>query len=324
MLLGVKEQGFKPDIIVGHSWGGSLFVKEVFPDVPYLAYIEWYYNYENSDVDFINKNIDINQKVELVCKNSHILQDLVRCDYALSPTNWQKQQVPDIFKDKIKVIHEGIDTNYCKPNEDAIFKVPNSDITLTRKDKILTYATRGMEQYRGFPEFMQAASVLMKEIPDLKVVVAGEDRVCYGARLLNTTFKTEMLKKYEYDKDRLFFVGALPYKDYVNLLQVSTAHIYLTYPFVLSWSLMEAMSIGCVIVASNTPPVKELIQDSYNGMLVDFSDTDKLIENAKNVILNRDKYKNISQNARQTIIENYEIKNMISKQLEYINSCIKK
>ena len=323
-MLRLQQEGFKPDIIVGHSWGSSLFVKEIFPDAPYVAYIEWYYNYKNSDVDFNKKEIDINEKASLMCKNAHILQDLVKCDFAISPTNWQKQQVPEIFRDKISVIHEGVDTSYCTPDDNAEFKIPNSDVILTRKDEVLTYATRGMEEYRGFPEFMKAASILMKQRPNLKVVVGGEDRVCYGRRILNSTFKTEMLKKYEYDMNRLYFVGNVPYKDYINLLQISGAHIYLTYPFVLSWSLLESMSTGCPIIASDTAPVKEVIKDGYNGILTDFYDTDSLVEKVNNVLDNPDNYKDIRINARNTVIENYELKNMIKKQISFLKDCINK
>ena len=323
MMIRLQNSGFKPDVIVGHSWVASMFAKEVFPDTPYIAYIEWYYNYKNSDFDFANKNLDINDKAKLICKNSHILQDLVRCDMGLCPTNWQKQQIPEIFRKKIKVIHEGINTDVCKPDKNAEFKVPDSDIVLTRKDKVLTYATRGMEEYRGFPEFMKAASILMKKIPDLHVVVSGEDRVCYGRRIANSTFKKEMLKRYNYDMKRLHFTGPLPYLEYIKLLQVSSAHIYLTYPFVLSWSMMEAMATGCVIIASDTEPVREVMNQD-NGILIDFYDTQALVDKAIDVISNKEKYEKISQNARKTIVYKYKLTSMISKQLNLINSVIKK
>ena len=322
-LIKLHQSGFKPDIIIGHSWGSSLFVKEIFPDTPYIAYIEWYYNYKNSDIDFGKKEVDINEKASLMCRNAHILQDLVKCDYGLSPTQWQKQQVPEIFRDKITVIHEGTDTDFCKPNPDAKFKIPNTDIILTKNDEILSYATRGMEEYRGFPEFMKAASILMKQRPNLKVIIGGEDKVCYGRRIINSTFKKEMLKRYEYDMNRLYFVGNLPYKDYINLLQVTTAHIYLTYPFVLSWSLMESMAIGCRIIASDTAPVKEVIKDGFNGILTDFYNTDELVKKVNKVLDNKDDYNEITKNARETIIKNYNLKNMLNKQIEFINNCIK-
>ena len=322
-LINLQQAGFKPDVIIGHSWGSSLFVKEIFPDTPYIAYMEWYYNYKDSDVDFAKKEVDINEKASLMCKNAHLLQDLVSCDYAISPTNWQKSQFPDIFKDKITVIHEGINTEICCPNDNARFKIPDKDIVLTKDDEVLTYVTRGMEEYRGFPEFMKAASILMKQRPNLHIVVGGEDRVCYGRTLANTTFKKEMLKKYNYDMNRLHFVGLLKYNDYVNLLQTTTAHVYLTYPFVLSWSLMEAMAIGCRIIASNTQPVKEVIKDGFSGILTDFFDTDTLVKKINEVLDNKESYSLIQKNARDTIIKKYDQKDMIKKQFEFINNCVK-
>lgn len=323
-LLVLKKQGFTPDLIIGHSWGNSVFVKEIFPHTPYISLIEWYYNYENSDVDFENKNIDINTKAELVCKNSHILQDLVKSDAILTPTNWQKQQIPEIFHDKVNVIHEGINTNYFKPNEDVRFKIPNTDIVLTKKDKVLTYATRGMEEYRGFPQFMALASVLMEQEPDLHVIIAGEDRVCYGRQLNNTTFKTEMLKKFKYDMSRLHFVGLLPYGEYLKLLQVSRAHVYLTYPFILSWSMLEAMATACTVVASDTAPVTEYMEDNHNGVLVDFYDINAMVEKVSDIIHHPEKYTEIAQNARKTIIERCELKNSIKQQLELIKTFVNK
>ena len=321
--MALKNQGFIPDLIIGHSWGNSIFAKDVFPQTPYISYIEWYYNCENSDVDFLDNNININQRAELTCKNSHILQDLVKADLLLTPTEWQKQQIPEIFRSKVKVIHEGINTQFFKPDEDVRFKVPDTDIVLTRKDKVLTYATRGMEEYRGFPEFMEAASILMQKEPNLHVVIAGEDKVCYGRRLVGTTFKAEMLKKFKYDMSRLHFVGKLDYDDYIKLLQVSSAHIYLTYPFILSWSMLEAMAAGCVIIASDTPPVTEYMQDNYNGILVGFNDINAIVEKTTDVINNREKYAEISENASKTIIERCELKGMLNKYINMINSIIR-
>ena len=317
-IIRLQYQGFKPDIIYGHSWGPSMFVKDIFPDVPYIAHLEWYYNPTDSDVDFRGNELDIDARACLSCKNSHILQDLVHCDYGISPTNWQKKQFPKIFHDKIKVIHEGIDTSICKPDNKAKFKVPNSKLTLTNKDEVLTYATRGMEEYRGFPEFMKAASILMKQRPELQVVIAGDNRVCYGRYLKNDTWKDKMLRELEFDETRLHFVGSLPYKDYIKLLQISSAHVYLTYPFVLSWSMMEAMSAGCPIIASNTPPVTEMMQDGYNGILTEFYDIDGIVEKVNNVINNPDDYTLIRKNARETIVQNYDLKHLLQKQIEFL------
>ena len=322
-LISLQMQGFKPNVIFGHSWGSSLFVKEVFPDVPYVAHLEWYYNPVNSDVDFGGKELDIDAKASLKIKNSHILQDLVSCDYGISPTQWQKAQFPSAFADKIKVMHEGIDVDFCRPDENAEFKVPNTNITLTRKDEVLTYATRGMEEYRGFPEFMKAASILMKQRPNLHVLVGGEDRVCYGRHLQNDTFKKKMLRELDFDMNRLHFTGSLIYRDYVKLLQVSTAHVYLTYPFVLSWSFLEAMAAGCRIIASDTAPVKEVMKDGYNGILTDFYDIDALVKKVNMVLDNRNDFNELTVNARKTIVDNYDIKDLLPKEVEFFKSIAK-
>lgn len=320
VLISLQQQGFTPDVIFGHSWGSSLFVKEIFPDVPYVAHIEWYYNPVNSDVDFGGKVLDVDERASLKIKNSHILQDLVSCDWGVSPTQWQKLQVPEIFRSKIKVIHEGIDTDFCRPDENVEFKVPNTDITLTRKDEVVTYATRGMEEYRGFPEFMKAASILLKQRPNLHILVGGEDRVCYGKHLKDDTFKKKMLRELEFDESRLHFVGPLPYNQYVKLLQVSSAHIYLTYPFVLSWSFLEAMAAGCCIIASDTAPVTEVMQDKYSGLLVDFYDVDGIVARTNEVLDKPEKYSLLRENAREQVVKNYDLKMLLPKQIEFLKS----
>lgn len=324
VLISLQLQGFKPDVIFGHSWGSSMFVKEIFPDVPYIAHIEWYYNPVGSDVDFGGKVLNVDERASLKCKNSHILQDLVSCDYGISPTQWQKSQVPKEFQDKITVIHEGIDTSFCKPDENVKFKIPNTDIVLTRNDEVLTYATRGMEEYRGFPEFMKAASILQKQRPNLRVLIAGEDRVCYGRHLKDDTFKKKMLRELDFDESRLHFTGSMMYKDYLKLLQVSTAHVYLTYPFVLSWSFLEAMAAGCCIIASDTPPVKEVMKDNYNGILTDFFDVDALVEKVNDVLENREKYNFIRENARKTVVENYDLKMLLAKEIDFLKKAANK
>ena len=317
-MITLQQQGFKPDIIFGHSWGSSMFVKEIFPDVPYVAHIEWYYNPVNSDVDFGREPLNIDEKASLKCRNSHILQDLISCDYAISPTEWQKQQVPEIFRSKVTVIHEGINTDICKPNPKAKFKVPDKNITLSANDEVLTYATRGMEEYRGFPEFMKAASILQKQRPNLHVVVAGEDRVCYGRHLKDDTFKQKMLRELEFDESRLHFTGPLAYGEYLKLLQVSSAHIYLTYPFVLSWSFLEAMAAGCCIIASDTAPVVEVMQDKFNGILTDFYDINAMTDKINDVLDNQEKYAIIRENARDTVVQKYDLKKLLPYEIEFL------
>lgn len=320
--LELKRKGFIPDVIIGHSWGPSMFMKDVFPESKYIAYLEWFYNIEGSDIDFDkSKPIQFDLRPKTRVKNSHILVDLYSCDMGITPTEWQKTQFPSIFHDKIQVIHDGIDTDFFKPDKEAKLVLPNLD--LSHAKEIVTYATRGMEAYRGFPQFMEAAEIILKRRPDCHIVIAGEDRVCYGSRLPNgKTYKEHMLEKLDLDMSRVHFTDRLPYDKYLKLLQCSNAHVYLTYPFVLSWSLLEAMSTGCLIIASDTQPVKEVMQDGVNGILTDFFSVEKIADKVDEVLNNPDKYTELRENARDKIVENYDLKQALKKQVELINDLI--
>lgn len=320
--LKLKNQGFKPDIIIGHTMGATMFIKDVFPDTPLLGYFEWYYNAEEADLGFDGNPVSEDEKAKLRCKNSDILVDLYSTDAGLCPTNWQKSQFPKEFQPKIKVIHDGIDTEYFKPDSSAKFSHEN--LQLSANDEVITYATRGMEPYRGFPVFMMAIEKLLKKRPNLQVVIAGNDEAYYGQRLTDTTYKEIMLKQLDIDLKRVHFVGTLPLDKYKNLLQISSAHIYLTYPFVLSWSILEAMACGCCVIASNTQPVTEVIKDNHNGMLFDFYNINQLVEKVEYALDNQDKTVTIRKNARKSIIENYDLKTILPQQIEYIKSLIQK
>ena len=325
VALALKNQGFNPDIIYGHTWGQTMFMKDVFPDVPLLCYFEWFYNAQGADVGFEGRIPDVDECAKLRCKNSHILVDLYTCDAGICPTNWQKSQFPEPFHNKIKVLHDGIDTDFCKPDNEAKILIKDKNLELTVKDEVITYATRGMEAYRGFPEFMRAAAILLKKRPNAHVVIAGEDRVCYGPQILGTTFKEMMLKELpELDMNRVHFVGGLPLNEYVNLLQISSVHVYLTYPFVLSWSVLDAMACGCCIVASNTPPVLEFMKDNHNALLFDFYNIAQQVEKVEYALdsqtNNKDKIQELRDNARKTIVDNYALKDLLPKHIEYLKS----
>lgn len=322
--LALKTKGFKPDIMFAHSWGTALFLKEAYPDVPLLCYFEWFYNTYGSDLDFDkSRPINVDMEARTRIKNSHILVDLYSCDHGISPTQWQKSQFPKEYNDKISVIHDGVDTNFFKPDSESKFVIPGID--LSGVEEIITYATRGMEPYRGFPQFMEAVAILLKKRPNCHVVVAGEDRVCYGSKLPNgKTFKELMLEKLDLDMSRVHFTGRLPYDDYLKLLQVTNAHVYLTYPFVLSWSMLEAMSTGCPIIASNTAPVNEVAVDNENCLLVDFYNIDQIVARVEEALDNKDKMLSIREKARELIVKNYDQKDCLAKQLELINQIIHK
>lgn len=327
VALGLKKQGIKPDIIVGHSWGTSLFIKEVFPDVPFICYFEWFNKTENSIADFDGKEPTaiktINEKAMLKCNNTRVLADLCNCDGAMSPTNWQKSQFPKEFQDKIKVIYDGVDTHLCKPDENASFLIKDKNLTLTAKDEVITYATRGLEPIRGFPQFMEAVEKLLVSRPNAHFVIAGKDAVTYGQKLEKGTYKELMLSKFNIDLKRVHFVDKLPYEEYLKLLQISSVHIYLTYPFILSWSFIDAMSVGCCIVSSKTPPVMEVMEDNKNGLLVDFFNVGELVNKVEYALNHKAEMQVLRNNARQTIIEKYSMDICLPEQIMYIFSFLK-
>lgn len=317
--LKLKDKGFVPDLIYGHSgWGTAMFMKDVFPDVPLICYFEWFQNAQGADTGFDGIEISDEQKEGLRVANSSVLVDLYSSDGGISPTEWQKSQFPKEFQDKIKVIHDGIDTEFFKPSSDVTFNL--NDIIFNTNDEIITYGTRGMEPYRGFPQFMEAIEKVLKIRPNAKVLIAGEDKVCYRGKLEKYTYKELMLEKLDLDMKRVHFVGALPYADYLKFLQVSSVHVYLTVPYVLSWSFLEAMSTECLIVASNTAPVLEVMQDNYNGLLVDFYDIDSIANKICYALENRDKLKQLRENARKTIIAKYSLEKLLPEHLKHINS----
>ncbi len=321
IALTLKNQGFVPDIIYGFSgWGDSMFIKDVFPDSPFISYYEWYYNSDSKDIEYSGIKLNESDKELIRCKNAKLLIDLYSSDAGICPTFWQRQQFPKEFQSKIKVIHDGIDTEFFKPDDNAKISIKEKNITLTPKDKVITYATRGMEPYRGFPQFMQALELILKKNSDAHVLIAGDDAVCYGQQLYSGSYKQLMLNRVKLDMDRVHFVGTLPYDEYLKLLQVSSAHVYLTYPYVLSWSILEAMSAECLVVASNTEPVLEVIKDNSNGLITDFNNIEDISDKVLYALENQDKVVNIRRNARKTIIENYDLSLMLQKQIEYINS----
>lgn len=314
----VKEKGVKPDVIYGHSWGPSMFMKDVFPDVPYISYFEWYSKDKDSAYDFGDNILNEDKKAHIKCNNTQILMDLCSCDAGISPTFWQKQQFPKEFQHKIEVIHDGIDTEICKPNSEAKFLIKDKNLELTAKDEIITYATRGMEALRGFPQFMEAVGILQKKRPNAHFVIAGEDKVFYGPNAPEGTFKEYMLSKLKLDMNRVHFVGKMDFNEYLSLLQISSAHVYATYPFVLSWSILEAMACETPIIASSTQPVLEVMENNKNGLLYDFFNVEHMIKRIEFALDNRDKMQEIRKNARETVLEKYDIKKVIPQHIEFI------
>jgi glycosyltransferase involved in cell wall biosynthesis len=322
LLDKLKKDGFIPDVVYGHSgWGPTLFVKDIFPEAKLLCYFEWFYHSQGSDVGFDPAEpLTIDDKLRIRIKNTPILTDLYSCDAGLCPTKWQQKQFPPEFQAKIKVLHDGIDTNYFCPKQGEKIVLPSIGLDLSAAKEIVTYVSRGMEPYRGFPQFMEAVALLLKRRKNCHVVVVGEDRVAYGKKLpAGKTFKQLMLEKLKLDLSRIHFAGRLPYPQYLQVLRASSAHVYLTRPFVLSWSMLEAMSAGCLIVASNTPPVTEVIQNGSNGILVDFFSPQDIATRVEEALEKPDKMLSIRKNARESIIKKYDLPKLLKQHIKWIN-----
>ncbi|HNR76700.1 MAG TPA: glycosyltransferase family 4 protein [Parvularculaceae bacterium] len=305
--LELKKGGYAPDVMVAHSgWGPGMYLKDVWPDARYVGYFEWYYQPVGPDVAFMKDEGERNEDELLRTRgrNAPILTDLAACDFGLCPTEYQKSQFPPTLADKLTVIHDGIDVDTYAPSPGAKLVLPGLD--LSGADEIITYVARGMEPYRGFPQFMAAAAEVMARRPNAHVVVVGEDRVAYGRKLPEgESWKQRMLAQHNFDEKRLHFTGLIPRDQYLKVLQASSVHLYLTVPFVLSWSMMEAMSAGCLLVASDTDPVRELIENGKNGVLVDFYNVQAIARAIIRTLEDPAKYAPLRAAARQTIIDHY-------------------
>ena len=322
----LKVQDFIPDVVYAHSgWGPSLFIKDIFPQAKLLCYFEWFYHAHGSDADFDpNEPLNADDEARIRIKNAPILIDLYSCDKGLSPTSWQRHQFPPEFKSKIKVHHDGIDTQFFQPNPEAKLFLPRINLDLLDVAEIVTYVARGMEPYRGFPQLIETISLLQKQRPQCHVVIVGENRVAYGKTLPDgKTYKDVMLEKFPLDLNRVHFTGLLPYPEYLQVLQASSVHLYLTRPFVLSWSMLEALSTGCLLVASNTAPVTEMIEDGVNGLLVDFFSPQNICSRIQEALDNPTQMAQIRANARETILERYDLAKLLPQHLQWIQEAVK-
>lgn len=286
LLLDLKAKGYRPDVIVAHpGWGESLYAKQAFPASRLIHFCEFYYRTDGADAGFDPEfPLTLHSAANIHSRNALHLLNLENCDAAITPTRWQHSLHPAAYRDRIKVIHEGIDTANLGPNPEAVLTLPDGQ-RLKAGDPVVTYVARNLEPYRGFHQFMRALPRLLAAHPACQVVVIGDDGVSYGSQPKDApNWRTKLLRENPVDLKRVHFLGKVGYATYRTALQVSAAHIYLTYPFVLSWSLLEALASGCLIVASDTAPVREVIRDGENGLLVDFFDIGGMSERLLQVL----------------------------------------
>ncbi|MBF0375288.1 MAG: glycosyltransferase family 4 protein, partial [Alphaproteobacteria bacterium] len=271
-VVGLKGQGFAPDLVVAHSgWGEALYLRDVLPRTPFLSYCEFYYRSHGADMGFDPSDPpELDSILRARTRNAHLLLSLEACDRGWSPTHWQKSVHPQPFHSRIGVVHEGIDTEFLAPDPQAAFLLPDG-AALKKGDEVVTYVARNLEPYRGFPTFIRALPAILAERPAARVVIVGGDQISYGSPPREGgTWRETMLAEVPLDPERVHFVGRLPYDRFAALMKVSAVHVYLTYPFVLSWSMLEAMAAGAAVVGSATAPVEEVIDHGRNGLLVDF------------------------------------------------------
>lgn len=318
--LKLKHQGFFPDAIVAHpGWGESLFLQQVWPRARMGIYCEFFYRAEGADVgfdpEFPSADPDVGCRLQM--KNANYELHFPRAHAGIAPTHWQASTFPEPFASRIAVIHDGIRTDLVHPDPKAHIRLQtaNDVLQLGQNDEVITFVNRNLEPYRGYHQFMRALPALQKARPKARVVIIGGNEVSYGAappagpdgqaQTWREIFLNEV--KDELDLSRVHFVGKVPYADFLRVLQVSTVHVYLTYPFVLSWSLLEAMSAGCAIVASDTAPVREAIRHGETGQLVDFFDPAALVQQVRALCENPAERARLGAAARAFAVEHYDL-----------------
>lgn len=329
----LQEAGFNPDIIIAHpGWGESLFLKDVWPAAKLSIYCEFFYNAEGGDVgfdpEFNSKSTDDASRLKIKNLGNTLQFDVAAA--GIAPTHWQASTFPSPFREKISVIHDGIDTRVLVPNAKATLTLKTSkgeSRALTRNDEIITFVNRNLEPYRGFHVFMRGLPELLRRRPEARVVIVGANGNSYGGppkdggtwkQKFTAEIKDQMTPD---DWERVHFVGTLAYQHFISLLQLSRVHVYWTYPFVLSWSLLEAMSVGCSIVASDTQPLHEAIRHNDTGKLVDFFDRAAMIDTIDELLGDADQRARLGDAARQFARQHYDLASVcLPQQLQWVDN----
>lgn len=302
-----RDHGLVPDIVMAHSGlGAGSFAKSVWPEAHFVPYMEWFYRYPHVDRTSDASAMDpCDARALALSRNVPALVDLAIADLAFCPTRFQAEQFPEHLRGHLTILHDGVDCRYLAPDPQARFTA--SGVSLPDDAEIITYATRGMELHRGFPQFMRALHRLQKTRPKLHALIGGEDRVAYGAkRPAGDGWKTRMLRELDLDLSRVHFTGHLGRADYRTLLQVSDLHVYFTVPFVLSWSLIEAMSVGCPLLASDVAPVREALTHEHTALLVDHDDIDRTVAAMERMLARREAARKLGAMARREAIRHYD------------------
>jgi glycosyltransferase involved in cell wall biosynthesis len=323
----LSQDNFIPDVVYVHpDWGEALFIREVFPHTKIIIFAEHYYQKENSDAIFDPEfgNSTLFNHCGAKTNNAIRLLSLEDCDAAICPTEFQKNNHPTVYHSKINIIHDGIPTHELVKNPNIKIKF-RGELTLTKQNDVITFANRGLEPRRGFHQFMRCIPLLQQQNPQAHIIIMGKDVTVYGnyKKLSAGSFKQHMVQELgdSIDYNKVHFVDWLDYASYKSVIELSTVHVYLTAPFILSWSMLEVMSVEGCIVGSNTTPVTEVIEDGYNGVLVDFFSPEAIASKVTELLNDKNKRQMIGKNARQTVIDKYDLNTVcLPRQVEIIQN----
>jgi len=304
----LKRDGFVPDLMVGHtSWGEILCLKDVWPDRPLLGFFEWYPRSIPFDPEFPIPDDD-----PAYCRSRTALNlmSFEAADHGQTATEYQRSTFPKRFQDRITTVHDGIDTDAYRPNREARVRL-GDHLTLVPGDEVVTYCSRGLEPYRGFHIFMRALPSILRRRPNAHVLIVGSGRRSYSpAPQSANTYAQQLMAEIggSIDRSRVHFFGYLPPEALRAVLHISAAHVYLTRPFVMSWSLLEAMASGCLVIGSRTPPVEEVIDHGKSGLLVDFFDVEGLADRVCEGLAFPERWRSVRAAARETVVDRYDFK----------------
>lgn len=318
----LHDEGYHPDIVMAHvGWGVGLSVKQIWPRCRYIAYHEWYYGDWNWDKQRAELPADFTKMVCDRMRNLVISSEFDLADDNWCPTRFQASRFPPKLRAQVRVISDGVDCEKHSPDPEA--QIDFDWVRLPKGRKVLTYATRGMEPLRGFPQFLRGLERLQRQRDDFDTVILANESVSYGQQLPpGDSWWLRMVAELDLDHSRIHVNSMRPRAEYVKVLQASHAHVYFTEPFVTSWSLSEALAIGALIIGSNTAPVTEMVEDMENGIIVDMDDPDEIAEMIAWVFDNPDEAAALRQEARRRILDQHEAGKVFQQKRDLLTAMI--
>lgn len=318
----LKTQGWWPDIVYSHTgFGLGAFIHNVFPDAIYVKYCEWFYRNTEDGAEFLSGPRSVDTRVGNELLNSPIWLDLTRADVMVAPTVWQRQQFPKHIRQSITVLPDGIDTDRLRPDAGASYTTPSGK-TFRKGDRVITYVARGADPFRGFRSFIDALEILLAEDPLVHAIIVGDQFAHYGPTHGTSRHYDEVMADRRLDLARAHFTGTISYDDFAKVLQVSCVHVYLTAPFVLSWSALEAMSCGCAIVGSDTQPLREFVDDGAEGLLADFGDAKDIASKVMMMLADENLRSHCGENARRRVMDSWNVDHALRMHSTVVDSAI--